>query len=144
MTENIKSQFSELEQSEIVKAMNQMPVLSEGESANFNLFVSWVEGWFGFTGFVQNGYPASIYDYWNDMDGRLNLTRLASLVSESTASKIEQLIVSADNQYFDATVPLIKPQSDVFGYGRYPDKWLRKPKKLIGMLKDDYDKRGIE
>lgn len=72
------------------------------------------------------------------------LTQLMDLVTDTTASKIQIVIQEADDIYFEATVPLKNPESDWWHYNLYDKQWWRKPKILIGDLKEYYDNEGID
>jgi len=144
MTENLHSQFLESEKNEIVDAISQMPVLAEGEIATFDKFIRWIKRWYHVVNHIQSGYLLDPDSFHNDMDLRpLLLEQLMQLVTDITASKIQAVIQEADDIYFKSTVSLENPESDWWHYNLYPERWWRKPKILIGSLKQYYADRGI-
>lgn len=142
MNDKLEAEFNESEQAEIVETIKKSPVLPESEVATFRTFTGWVEDWFKATEDIADGYRLTIYNYHNDMNIRLNLTELMELISDNIARKIQAIITPADEKYFDMTVPLNKPQCSFFSW--YSIEWSRKPKKLIGSLKIDFEQEGIK
>lgn len=144
MNDKLEAEFTESEQAEIVEAIKKMPVLAEGDVPSFKMLIRWIEVWYRLVNQIEEGYRLTIYDYHNDMDIRWILSRLMNLVQAETALKIRNLIALADEKYFDSTLPLENPERAGFIYISYDKKWWRKPKKLIGELKEDFEKRKIE
>lgn len=145
MTDNLYSQFLESEKDEITNATSQMDVWTIYEVPSFDKFVRWVERWYLVVDHIQSGYLLEENSFHNDMDLRpLLLEQLMNLVSDTTTAKIQVALQEADDIYFEATVPLEKPETDWWHYNLYPKRWWRKPKVLIGSLKQYYEERGIK
>lgn len=133
-------EFSVEEQLEISEAIEKMSILAKDELAMFQIFVEWINEWSKFVHQVEEGYMLNLDDFRNYISGRRGLTELIDAVSTDTKSKIVKIIIPLDNIYFNATVPLDKPKSGFYAvYG----KWARRPKKLIGSLKSDFEKEDL-
>lgn len=101
-----------------------------------------VTDWEDFVSMVEEGYPLTVYDYYNDMDARDMLREVIITVPYSLGSKIADFLKPIDERFYQATKGVERALITTGDIKDYP-WWYRVPLRMGDELKKDLQADGF-